>query len=94
MYRCLEGNLLLNDLKANVHVLQDSVKVEKITTKLFKGDVQGEVNVALNDGGDPSYNGHFIFLATDFKDIGITYNFDEIPQGELTGNIHFTGVAQ
>lgn len=91
MYTILDGNLILNDLKANVHVKKDSVTVNNMTANTFKGVMKGDIEVSLTDNENESYVGKFSFLKLNFRDIGITYNFDEIPQGELTGNIHFTG---
>jgi len=91
MYSFLDGNVRLNNFKANVRVSKDSVKVDNISASTFKGALKGEIKVSLSGGADESYEGNFNFLKLNFRDIGITYNFDEIPQGELTGNIHFTG---
>ncbi len=91
MYTLLDGNLMLNNFKANIHVKKDSVSVNNISASTFKGALKGEIKVSLTGADDESYIGNLNFLKLNFRNIGITYNFDEIPQGELTGNIHFTG---
>ncbi len=91
MYSLLDGNLLLQDLKANVHIYKNVVNVEKLSCSSFRGPIKGAIKVMIPDTGDASYEGKFNFLKLNFRDIGVTYNFDEIPKGEITGNLHFTG---
>ncbi len=90
-YKFLDGNLQLNNLKVNVRIKQNTVYVTKVSAQTLKGSIQGEIKVNLPKNDAVSYSGKMNFKRLSFRDIGITYNFDEISQGEFTGNIHFTG---
>ncbi len=92
-YKFLDGNVALENLKVNLRIKQNTIYASKISATTFKGPLQGEFTVNIPKQGPANYSGKMNFKALSFRDIGITYNFDEIPKGELTGNLHFTGQA-
>ena len=93
-YKFLDGNLLLENFSANVQVIQNKVNVRKIQSQLFdQGIARGNLYFTIPKNGSPSYRGDLNWQNINFRQLGITYNFDEVQSGRLRGNIQFTGVA-
>jgi len=91
-YKILDGNLLLRNFSANVNIRKNQINVEEIRTNLFgKGIAQGNLYFTLPEKGQIYCQGDINWQNVDFKQVGITYNFDEIPKGKLRGNIQFNG---
>ena len=91
-YKFLDGNLLLRNFSSNITIIKNKVNIEEIRTNLFdNGLAQGNLYFTIPDKGNVTYNGDINWKNVNFKKVGITYNFDEIPKGKLRGNIQFSG---
>ena len=91
-YKILDGNLLFRNFSADVNIIKNQVNVEKIRTHIFgNGIAQGNLAFTIPDEGLVFVSGDANWQNIDFKKVGITYNFDEIPKGKLRGNIQFSG---
>ena len=91
-YMILDGNLLLRNFSADISIIKNQVNVEKVRSHIFgNGIAQGNLYFTIPDKGQVYCNGDVNWKNIDFKKVGITYNFDEIPKGRLRGNLQFTG---
>ncbi|MFT6793710.1 MAG: hypothetical protein ACJAR1_001708 [Rubritalea sp.] len=93
-YKFLDGNLLLKNFSASIQVKQNEVKVRKLSCQLFdKGIARGNLFFIIPENSPVKYQGNINWKNIDFRQLGLTYNFDEVQSGRLRGNIQFTGVA-
>ncbi len=91
-YMVLDGNLLLRNFSANIDIIKNQVNVKKIRSQIFdNGIVQGNLFFTIPDKGDAYCHGNINWNNIDFRKVGITYSFDEIPRGKLRGNVQFSG---
>jgi len=91
-YKFLDGNLLLKNFSANVQIVKNEVKVRKLRGQLFdNGLAQGNLFFTVPQNGPPKYQGDINWQNIDFKQLGLTYDFDEVQRGRLRGNIQFSG---
>lgn len=93
-YKFLDGNLLLRNFSSTIQIVKNEVKVRKLRSQLFdNGLAQGNLFFTIPENGPVSYYGDMNWQNISFRQLGITYNFDEIQQGRLRGNIQFEGRA-
>lgn len=91
-YMILDGNLLLRNFSANVDIIKNQVNVKNIRSQIFDdGIAQGNLFFTVPDKGDIYVHGDMNWKNIDFRKVGITYSFDEIPKGRLRGNLQFLG---
>ena len=91
-YKFLDGNLQLKNFSANIQIIKNQVKVRKMRAQLFNnGMANANLYFTIPKNGPARYHGDLNWQNIDFKQVGLTYNFDEVQQGRLRGNIQFTG---
>lgn len=93
-YMFLDGNLLLKNFTASIQVVKNQVHVRKLRSEIFdKGLAKGNLYFTIPNNGPVTYKGDINWQNISFRQLGITYNFDEVQRGRLRGNIKFTGRA-
>jgi len=93
-YMFLDGNLLLKDFSASIQVIKNEVTVNKLRCLLFdKGIAQGTLSFTIPENKPVRYKADINWRNINFRQLGITYNFEEVQSGRLRGNAQFYGVA-
>jgi len=91
-YKFLDGNLLLENLSANIQIIKNKVNIKQLRCNLFdKGIAQANLFFTIPKQGPTTYSGDLNWQNINFRQLGITYNFDEVQKGRLRGNVQFTG---